>query len=408
MSIALHNKLSSIDEIPNYDARPAYSVIKKATYTDHGLIRILSGHETHHVINFKDVKKILVDKTCVRGPSNTEGGPSILPTLTPKDLLLNLDFPDHSRMKQFITRDYSRSGLSWLKLYIEEMTHICVDEMLTSGKRDLFIDVLDKVSVTVNCKLLGIDTDDIAYFRSLAKTVQISDKNDVDNLTQQFTLLYEYLMEHVTGVRSHDDEGLIQKFLNNRDKSTPPLNDDELVSILLGSLLGGDQNTLTLMTKILYAALSLPNIWDDIVKHPELREPYIEELLRLTNLGNSSTFPRIATEDVEISSGIIPAGSVIYADVFTANRDPNVFKDPLSINPNRTGPAHLQFGYGMHQCMGRELAKMEVGVVLDVLAQRLPKMKLIKGDKQINWSEGIILRRPDNLPISINSKHEQF
>ncbi|MEP2592067.1 MAG: cytochrome P450, partial [Kangiellaceae bacterium] len=111
--------------------------------------------------------------------------------------------------------------------------HICVDEMLTSGKRDLFIDVLDKVSVTVNCKLLGIDTDDIAYFRSLAKTVQISDKNDVDNLTQQFTLLYEYLMEHVTGVRSHDDEGLIQKFLNNRNKSTPPLNDDELVSILL-------------------------------------------------------------------------------------------------------------------------------------------------------------------------------
>lgn len=408
MSIALHNKLSSIDEIPNYDAKPAYSVIKKATYKNHGLIRILSGHETHHVINYQDVKKILVDKTCIRGPSNAVGGPSILPTLTPKDLLLNLDFPDHSRLKQFVSKDYSRSGLNWLKLYIDEITNICIDDMITSGSNDLFVDVLDKVSVTANCKLLGINTDDIAYFRGLAKTVQLSDKNDVDNLVQQFTALYEYLMDHVKGSRDHAEDGLIQKFINDRDKSTPRLNDDEIVSILLGSLLGGDQNTLTLMTKVLYAALYLPEIWDNFVSNPALREAYIEELLRLTNLGNTSTFPRIATQDVLLSSGVIPAGSVIYADVFMANRDPSAFQDPLTINPNRNGNAHLQFGYGMHHCMGRELAKMEVGVVLDVLAQRLPKMKLIKGDKQINWSEGIILRRPDNLPISINSKHEQF
>lgn len=405
MSIELHNRLSSINDIPNYDAKPAYSVIKKATYKEHGLIRILSGHEAHHVINFKDVKKILVDKTCVRGPSNAEGGPSILPTLTPKDLLLNLDFPDHSRLKQFVSKDYSRSGLSWLKLYIDEMTHICVDNMLTSGSRDLFKDVLDKVSISANCKLLGIDINDITYFRGLAKTVQISDKQDVDGLTQQFILLYEYLMEHVKGTRTHADDGLIHKFINNRNKSTPPLNDDEIVSILLGSLLGGDQNTLTIMSKVLYAALSLPDIWDDIVKHPALREPYIEELLRLTNLGNSSTFPRIATQDVEISTGIIPAGATIYADVFMANRDPSAFNDPLTINPIRTGPAHLQFGYGMHQCMGRELAKMEVSVVLDVLAQRLPNMRLKEGLEKIDWSEGIILRRPDNLPISINPRH---
>jgi cytochrome P450 len=405
MSIELHNRLSSINDIPNYDAKPAYSVIKKATYKEHGLIRILSGHEAHHIINFQDVKKILVDKTCVRGPSNAEGGPSILPTLTPKDLLLNLDFPDHSRLKQFVSKDYSRSGLSWLKQYIDEMTHICVDNMLTSGSRDLFIDVLDKVSINTNCKLLGIDIDDITYFRSLAKTVQISDKQDVDGLTQQFTHLYEYLMEHVKGTRTHADDGLIHKFINNRNKSTPPLNDDEIVSILLGSLLGGDQNTLTIMSKVLYAALSLPDIWDDIVKQPALREPYIEELLRLTNLGNSSTFPRIATQDVEISTGIIPAGATIYADVFMANRDPSAFKDPLTINPNRTGPAHLQFGYGMHQCMGRELAKMEVSAVLDVLAQRLPNMRLKEGLEKIDWSEGIILRRPDNLPISINPRH---
>ncbi|ENM5748413.1 cytochrome P450 [Vibrio mimicus] len=401
MNIEAQNRLNRIDGIPNYDAKPTYTVLKKATYSKHGLIRILSGHETHHVINYQDVKKILINKACVRGPSNILGGPSILPTLTPKDLLLNLDFPAHTRLKQFVSKDYSRSGLNWLKVYIEEITNICVDTMLTMGTRDLFIDILDKVSVKVNCKLLGIYKNDISYFRSLAKTVQIADKNDVDELVKQFYSLYDYLMDHVRGERNHSDEGLIHKFINDRNKAEPPLNDDEIVSILLGSLLGGDQNTLTVMTKVLYAALYHHDIWEDMVAYPNKRDAYIVELLRLTNLGNASSFPRIATNDIEISSGIISAGSVIYADVYLANRDPNIFPNPLEINPNRVGPSHLQFGYGMHNCMGRELAMMEISTVIDVLANRLPKMQLKQGIANVDWSEGIILRRPDQLPIII-------
>lgn len=402
MYTEVQNKFNRIDDVPNYDAQPTYEVLKKATYNEHGFIRILSGHEAHHVINYQDVKKILINKTCVRGPSNTEGGPSILPTLTPKELLLNLDFPDHSRLKQFVSKDYSRSGLNWLNVYIEEITNTYVDTMLTIGTNDLFIEVLDKVSVRVNCKLLGINPDDISYFRSLAKTVQIADKNDVDELINQFYALYNYLMEHVKGERIHTDEGLIQKFINNRNKATPPLNDDEIVSILLGSLLGGDQNTLTVMSKVLYAALYHHNIWEDMVSYPSKRDAYIVELLRLTNLGNASSFPRIATTNVEISSGIIPAGSVIYADVYLANRDPSIFPTPLEINPTRIGAPHLQFGYGMHNCMGRELAMLEIRTVIDVLTHRLPEMRLKQGVANVDWSEGIILRRPNQLPITIN------
>ncbi|ENY8013049.1 cytochrome P450 [Vibrio fluvialis] len=402
MNTALQNRLYQINDIPNYDATPSYQVLKKATYRNHGLIRILSGHDTHHVINYQDVKKILINKTCIRGPSNELGGPSILPTLTPKDLLLNLDFPDHTRLKQFVSKDYSRSGLKWLKMHIEGLTNSYIDTMLSLERKDLFIDVLNNVSVRVNCKLLGICVDDIPYFRGLARTVQIADHNNVDELVHQFYSLYDYLMDHVKAKRKHTDEGLIQKFINDRTKATPPLSDDEIVSILLGSLLGGDQNTLTVMTKVLYAALFHYGIWKDMVAHPNKREAYIAELLRLTNLGNASSFPRIATDDIEISSGLIPSGSVIYADVYLANRDPSIFPNPLEINPERMGPSHLQFGYGMHNCMGRELAMLEISTVFDVLATRIPSMKLKPGIENIDWSEGIILRRPDQMPIDIN------
>lgn len=401
MSIELKEKIGRIDDIHNYDPVPAYKVIEQATYTKHGKIKILSGHEAYHIINFSDVKRVLGDKGCIRGPSNMVGGPSILPTLTPKDLLLNLDFPHHARLKMFVSKDYSRNGLKWLARYIEFITNEFIDSMLSGSKMDLFSEVLDNVSVYTNCKLLGIDVEDRHYFRSLAKTVQLSDKNDVEDLTSKFNDLYQYLMDHVNGNRTRKQYGLIDKFIETGKEASPPLNNEEIVALLLGSLLGGDQNTLTVMTKITYAAISIPRIWSDLTSNPELRDKYIEEFLRLTNLGNASTFPRIANHDITISSGLIPKGSVIYADVFLANRDPSVFVNPLEINPYRDSVRHLQFGYGMHNCMGQELARIEIRTVIDVLVSRLPKMRL-KGDcTSLDWSEGIILRRPDSLPITV-------
>ncbi|MCL9782106.1 cytochrome P450 [Vibrio sp. S4M6] len=401
MNVKVNKKLARIDDVHNYDPEPAYKVIKQATYKSHGKIEILSGHEAYHVINFSDVKRILGDNRCIRGPSNDMGGPSILPTLTPKDLLLNLDFPEHTRLKRFVSKDYSRKSLQWLVSYINTITNDFIDHMLDGSERDLFTEVLDNVSIYTNCKLLGINLEDRHYFRSLAKTVQISDKNDVENLTYQFEKLYKYLMEHVNGDRTREQYGLIDKFIETGKEVSPPLNNGEIVSLLLGSLLGGDQNTLTVMTKIIYAAISIPEVWSDLSSFPELRDKYIEEFLRLTNLGNTSTFPRIANHDISISSGVISKGSVIYADVFMANRDPSVFVNPLEINPYRDSVRHLQFGYGMHNCMGQELARIEIRAVIDVLVTRLPQVRLKEGKELIRWSEGIILRRPDSLPITV-------
>ena len=173
MDIRAQEKFGRIDEIPNYDPVPAYLIIEEASYEKHGKIEILSGHECFHLINFSDVKKILGDKKCIRGPSNTIGGPSILPTLTPKDLLLNLDFPEHSRLKQFVAKDYSRSGLNWLSNYIEHITNHFIDKMLSKDEMDLFTDVLDNVSIAANCKLLGIDIVDSSYFRGLSRTSHV-------------------------------------------------------------------------------------------------------------------------------------------------------------------------------------------------------------------------------------------
>ncbi|MFC0228750.1 cytochrome P450 [Serratia aquatilis] len=396
----LDNRNYLISDIPNYDPQPGYDVVKAATYQNIGIIRLLSGHEAFHVINYQDVKKILMDKNCIRSPSNEVGAPSILPTLTPKDMLLNLDFPDHTRLKQFISKDYSLSGLRWLEPVIIRLTKKYADEIAQKSHADLFSELLDHVASETNCTLLGIPLEDQHYFRKLSHIVQIADPSDVEELVRQFELLYSYVMEHVQGKRPHTNDGLIAKFLQNRTNCQPPLSDEELTAILLGALLGGDQNTLTVMTKIVYGLLCMTELWQKLHDEPALIPITVEEMLRLTNLGNTSTFPRIANQEIRLTTGTIPAGSAIHADVILANRDPGVYAEPLLINPYREGNRHLQFGYGMHNCMGQELVRLEINTVVSILTQQFPQMRLCQ-DKlhYLRWCEGIVLRRPDELPV---------
>jgi cytochrome P450 len=304
-------------------------------------------------------------------------------------------------MKRFVAKDYSTSGLSWLKEYIKDATENLIMEKTITGTFDLYKDTLDPVAIKINCHLLGIPIEEKDYFRVFSVTVQKSDKKNVVDLIEKFEKLYAYLYEHVTGKREHYKHGLISKFLSLRESAEPPLNNEELTAILLGSLLGGDQNVLTVMTKIFYALLYLRNLWQFISLNPIYIPAVVEELVRLTNLGDASAFPRIAISDIELSNGNIPAGSAIYPDVFLANRDPSVFPEPLIINPFRNSVRHLQFGYGMHHCMGQELARLEICSIISVVTELLPNLGLAAGKspKDYAWDEGIILRRPKELPV---------
>ncbi|EMO8006286.1 cytochrome P450 [Salmonella enterica] len=396
----------SVGAIPHYDCTPGYEVLEPANYQRAGKIKLLSGHEAWHVINYHDVKKVLTSNTCMRRPSNEPNGPSILPTLTPKDLLLNLDFPHHARMKRFVAKDYSASGLAWLAPHMVDAIETLMQAARREDSFDLYQDVLDPLAVQINCLLLGIPLMDKEYFRVLSVTVQKADPQQVVDLIDKFTALYQYLFEHVTGVRQHADDGLIARFVAMRENAMPPLNDEEITAILLGSLLGGDQNTLTVMTKIFYALLFTETLWLQVVNFPETTELVVDELIRLTNLGTASAFPRICSDAIELSGVTIPAGDTILPDVFLANRDPSVYASPLTIDPFRDGPRHLQFGYGMHHCMGQELAKLEIGTAIKAMARLAPDLRLSDHALPENfiWNEGIILRRPAQLPVCIIRK----
>jgi cytochrome P450 len=365
------------------------------------MVLLPSGGLAVHLTSYADVLGLLSDTSTSRSQTNVAGGPTFLPTLVPPELLLNLDVPFHARIRAVVTRDFSASGVQRLRSPLRQIIGDAMAALVASPRPDLFLDTLDHIPVSLTCALLGIPDEDQSYFRPLAKAVQIASFAQVLQLERAFAELYGYLLQLIRADRSRHDDGLIAQFVSARNVSSPPLSDGELVAILLGVLLGADQNVLTLLTKVMYVLLSVDELWRWAARNPAGVPVLVEELIRLIPLGTVSSFPRITTNPIPTSVGLIPTGSAVYADAFQANRDPAIFAQPLHIDLSRNGPRHLQFGYGMHHCMGAALARMEIVSVVRTVTSKLPDVTLAIETADVEWDIGTVLRRPSSLPVNL-------
>ncbi|MFF7446035.1 MULTISPECIES: cytochrome P450 [unclassified Streptomyces] len=389
----------TVADIPHLDASPVYTLRPDRSAGGLPQVTLPSGHAAVHLTRYRDVHKVLTDPTFARARTNVEDGPSFLPTTMPPELLLNLDTPDHARMRGFVTADYSAAGVERLRPTVEAVIDDRFAALRSQDSPDLFRTVLDPFPVTVNCHFLGLPLDDIAYFRQYSRTVQMASNDDIPHLLDHFWKIYHYVTDLVTGARPVSPDGLVARFVAGRDRAEPPLTDKELVGLLLGSVLGADQNVLSFLTKAVYVLLCSPRLWQRLVDEPDIAPRLVEELLRLIPLGTISTFPRVATRDLETSDGLVREGDVVYADAFAANRDPEAFPEPEVIDPDRQGKRHLQLGYGMHHCMGAALTRLEITTLLTRLAREFPTLTLDADPQSLPWDHGTLLRRPTSLPV---------
>lgn len=299
---------------------------------------------------------------------------------------------------------YALTNLSSCKQDMQEIITKHLLSVSKSEKFDLFV-VLDSIVLEINAKLLGLDCKVYeATLKPLSKTIQLADSKHTDKLIQDFTQMYDFILEFLQNTQSLKTEGIIAKFIKNKNATNPHLSDKELCGLLLGSILGGYQNILTFISKMLYALLYFPQFWNLLLIKRNLCENMLYEFLRLTNLGTTSTFPRITTANIRLSKYEIPKDSVVYADVLLANRDPLVFANPTQINPFRlNNKQHLQFGRGAHSCMGQHLLQLESLLILNAILDILPHIQL-DSSIAIKWDSGVILHRPQSIPVINQSK----
>ena len=170
-------------------------------------------------------------------------------------------------------------------------------------------------------------------------------------------------------------EDLLSLIAGARDSDGDFVPESDALSVLNQLLVGGNETTTSLITNAIWRLLEVPERWQALVADPELAEAVVEESLRFDPpvLG----LWRNTTRAVELHETTIPDHCKVLLNYAAANRDPGVFTEPNEFNIHRERKRHMSFGLGVHFCLGAPMARLEAEIVLRILAERMPDLRLI-------------------------------
>ena len=302
--------------------------------------------------------------------------------------LVSLDPPDHTRIRRMLTGQFSMRRLTAMRPYIEQITARFLDQMEAAGPPvDLMQAFALPLPSLVICELLGVPFEDQADFQRRSDTmldVSATPQQQVHNTHE----MNAYMQSLVNRHRQHPGDDILGLLI--RDHSDE-LTDEELVGIGNILLVAGHEttaNTIGLGTLLL---LQHPDQLVLVRDDPEMITSAVEEILRYLSIVHTGT-PRIILKDMIIGDEHIQAGDIAMVSLPSANRDADFMPDPDVFDVTRQPQAHLTFGHGIHQCLGQQLARLEMSVALPALLQRFPTLSLaaspadltFRGDGPVN------------------------
>jgi cytochrome P450 len=171
----------------------------------------------------------------------------------------------------------------------------------------------------------------------------------------------------------------------------------ELRAMIGGLLFAGYDTTRNQLGHAVFTFCHHPEQWDLLAAEPDLASRSVDEVMRL--VGAVSGVPRITTEDLDIDGWAVPAGTVVFLSLASANRDEAVYDDALAFDITADRVSHLTFGGGPHYCLGANLARAEMEEALRILPRRLRSIRL---DAQPSWRENTGISGPSHLPLAFD------
>lgn len=355
------------------------------------------GGDAWLVTRHADVRTVLADPRFSRAAAVGEDIPRTVATGLPSTSMLSMDPPEHSRLRRRVANSFTVRRVEALRPRVQHIVNGLLDTMLAAGgPSDLTQTLTWPLPITVICELLGVPVADRDRFNVWVDgLLMLSDP--VQSMAARGHL-NDYL-GLVALRRTTPTDDLLGELANVADEEDRLL-DEELVSLGVSLLSAGQEATANQLGNFVYTLLTRPDLWQKLVADPGLVPDAVEELSRIIPISASAGFTRIAIEDVELSGQTIRAGDAVVAELGIANRDPEVFDHPEEIDFHRGNVPHVTFGHGVHHCLGAQLARMELRVVLESLLRRLPGLRLAVPVDQISWRTNRLIRGVDALPVS--------
>ncbi|OSC42261.1 cytochrome P450 [Mycobacterium decipiens] len=360
-------------------------------------VRLPFGGDAWLVTRHADVKTVLSDPRFSRAAAVGEDVPRTIAAGLPSTSMLSMDPPQHSRLRRRVIRAFTVRRVESLRPRVQQIVDGLLDTMIAAGSPgDLAKALTWPLPITVVCELLGVPITDRDRF-----TVWVDDLlmlSDPEQATQAREHLNDYLAGQIARRRVAPTDDLLAALVTAPDDGDR-LNDEDLIGIGVSLLSAGHEATANQLGNFVYTLLTNLELWRKLVAQPGLIPAAVEELSRTIPISASAGFTRIATADVELSGRTIRAGDAVVVEFSMANRDPEVFDHPEVIDFHRRSIPHLAFGYGVHHCLGAQLARMELRLTLESLIRRLPGLRLAVPAEQLSWRTDRLIRGLDALPV---------
>ncbi len=325
-----------------------------------------------------------------------EGRP-MLPTL------INNDAPAHSRIRALCNKAFTPRRVAGMEPTIRELAHSLVDEFAHEGHADIIARFAFHLPRIIIGDIVGVPREDIPLWGTWADQFatlpfeELTPDKQIEG-ARGTVALQRYNQALIDDRRRNPKDDFVTDLVRAREDGTAPLTDDEVNMILITFLVAGHRTVTDFIGNALTILSRHPEKMDALARDPSLSAEYVEEILRYES--PAPGLPRRATQDVMIGDTLIPAGEQLYVVYAAANRDHDIFQSADEFDPQRDNLGnHLAFGRGPHYCIGSPLARLEARVVLEVLTQRLPRLRVVPGQNPL-YSMNITFRGPTTLQVA--------
>ncbi|MET9081241.1 cytochrome P450 [Streptomyces sp. NPDC004237] len=314
--------------------------------------------------------------------------------------VFNSDAPEHSRYRRIMTGPFTMKRVQALRPAIQKITDDLIDTMLAGpAPADLVEALALPLPTLMISELLGVPYEDHAFFQENAAR-GISHHVSAEESMRTFGALNEYLMRLVEKKAAEPaDDALsdIAARVTAGDITVP-----EAAMMGLGLLIAGHETSANMIGLGTVALLEHPEqlaVLRD-TDDPQVVAGAVEELLRYLGIIHGGQ-RRIAKDDIEIAGETIRAGEGIIVELFSANRDAAVFPDPDRLDLHRANARHHNaFGFGIHQCVGQQLARVELQIVFGTLFRRIPTLALAVPVDRIEFKHDRLAYGVYTLPVT--------
>jgi cytochrome P450 family 142 subfamily A polypeptide 1 len=331
--------------------------------------------------------------------SNAQG---IRPKLPKLPMMIDFDAPEHVRRRRLVSEGFTPKRVRAMEEKLQRDCDAIIDRVCEQGRCDFVRDIAAPLPIFVIGDMLGVapeDRDDLLRWSDdMLKSQGSPDDAVWEAATTAFVEYTDYINPVFEDRRRRGSRDDLVGVLCHAEIDGDSLDDDSLIHETLLILIGGDETTRHVISGGFEELLAHPEQLARLAADRELMPGAVEEMLRWVS--PIKNMARTATRDVELDGAHIGAGQELILLYPSANRDEAVFEHADQFDITRPPNPHLAVGFGAHFCLGNQLARLELKVMIDRLLTRLPDLRLTVGRHELARREANFISGIEEMPVA--------